>query len=64
MSSNDEIRRMQRKKPEQESDCLSSRYRKIGIKAVAAAASKKAEGTGDASGDEEQRKRTREKADG
>jgi len=39
MSSNSEARRAQRKRPEQEPD-LSVQYRRIGIKAVAAAAAR------------------------
>jgi len=63
MSSNNETRRVQRKKPDQRSD-LSNQYRKIGIKAVAAATHHKVKESADASGDRERRKRAQEKANG
>ena len=63
MSSKNETRRVQRKKPEQEPD-LSVQYREIGIKAVAAAAHDKAKEAGRPSGPKEQKKRAKEKVSG
>ena len=62
MSSSSEARRAQPKKPEQEPD-LSVQYRRIGIKAVAAAAahSKSKEAPG-ANGDRERKTGARKKA--
>lgn len=63
MSSNNETRRVQRKKLERKPD-LSAQYRKIGIKAVAAAAHDKAKESEDTSGDQEQKKHPKEKTHG
>ena len=63
MSSKNETRRVQSKNPEQEPN-LSTQYRKIGIKAVAAAAHSKTKESGGASTDQERTKRLKEKVSG
>jgi hypothetical protein len=63
MSSKNGTRRAQRKKTELEPD-LSVQYRKIGIKAVAAAVHQEAKEPAAPSGDQKAKKRAREKASG
>jgi hypothetical protein len=57
MSPNNKIQRLRRTRPGREPD-LSTQYREIGIKAVAAAAQDDAKGSGDASDDREENKRS------